>query len=124
MISWTPDRLWDAYQRLDSTKVRGSGQRILTDIVSLVRFALGQDEQLVPFPEHVHKQFEGWMAMQEVAGRRFTQEQRRWLEAIRDIVAGSVSVGLEDLEKAPFIQWGGLGRAAALFGEELEGLLE
>ena len=30
-------------------------------------------------------------------GRCFSPEQRRWLEAIRDHIAGSVSMGLEDI---------------------------
>ena len=32
--SWTTDRLWEAYRQLDKSKVRGSGQRTLADIVS------------------------------------------------------------------------------------------
>jgi hypothetical protein len=33
--AWTPERLWQAYETLDRSKVRGSGGRVLTDIVSL-----------------------------------------------------------------------------------------
>ena len=33
---WTPDILWHAYELLDQSKVRGSGGKMLTDIVSLV----------------------------------------------------------------------------------------
>jgi type I restriction enzyme R subunit len=41
--SWTPDRLWQAYELLRKDKVRGAGgKRLLTDIVSLVRYALTQ----------------------------------------------------------------------------------
>ena len=122
---WTPEVLWEAYQRLDRSRVRGSGRRILTDIVSLVRFATGQEDELVPFVDRVGKRFDGWVAMQEVRnGTSFTQEQRRWLEAIRDHVAGSVSIELSDLEAPPFVQWGGLGRAHAIFGEQLTVLLD
>ena len=122
---WTPQGLWEAYQRLDRSSVRGSGQRILTDIVSLARFALGQEKELVPFVERVKERFEGWIAMQEVRnGQPFTPEQRRWLEAIRDHVAGSVSIDLGDLEAPPFVQWGGLGHAHTLFGEQLTSLLK
>ena len=39
--SWTTERLWQAYQRLDESSVRGSGQRALADIVALVRYAIG-----------------------------------------------------------------------------------
>ena len=34
--------------------------------------------------------------MQETAGCAFTQEQVRWLEAIRDHIAGSASMELRD----------------------------
>jgi type I site-specific restriction endonuclease len=120
----TPDRLWAAYQQLEQSRVRGSGQRMLADIVSLVRFAIGEDMDLAPFADHVRERFEAWLATQEQAGRSFTPEQRRWLEAIRDHIAGSVSMGLEDFQLAPFDQQGGLGRAYSLFGQELEALLE
>ena len=39
--SWTTERLWEAYRQLDKSKVRGSGQRTLADIVSVVRYAIG-----------------------------------------------------------------------------------
>ena len=96
----------------------------MADIVSLVRFAVGEDPELVPFADQVRERFDTWLVAQEQTGRSFTPEQRRWLEAIRDHIAGSVSIGLEDFQYAPFNQQGGLGRAYALFGQELEALLE
>jgi hypothetical protein len=36
-----PVNIWRAYKRLDDTRVRGNSTRILTDIVMLVRYALG-----------------------------------------------------------------------------------
>ena len=122
--SWTTDRLWQAYRQLDQSKVRGSGQRALADIVSLVRFAVGDTDTLVPFAAQVHERFQGWLAMQETAGRTFTDEQRRWLEAIRDHIAGSVSIELGSFQLAPFNQEGGLARAYAVFGGGLASLLE
>ena len=122
--SWTTERLWEAYRRLDESKVRGSGQRTLADIVSVVRYAIGGADELAPFADGVSERFEGWMAMQETAGRSFSEEQIRWLEAIRDHIAGSVSMEMGDFQLPPFSQQGGLGRAHQLFGEELAGLLE
>ena len=122
--SWTPDRLWQAYQQLDQSRVRGSGQRVLADIVSLVRYAIGESEELAPFAEGVQERFQSWLAMQETVGRTFTQVQVQWLEAIRDHIAGSVSMDMGDFQYAPFNQQGGLGQAYILFGDELASLLE
>ena len=122
--SWTTDRLWQAYQRLDQSRVRGSGQRQLADIVSLVRFAIHESDELTPFADQVRARFRGWLDMQEIAGRAFTAEQVQWLEAIRDHIAASVGMELSDFQLDPFIQRGGLHQAYTLFGEELAQLLE
>ena len=122
--SWTPPRLWDAYRQLDQTRVRGSSQRVLADIVSLVRYAVGHEGELAPFAEQVEEQFRGWLNTQEIAGREFTDEQRQWLEDIKNHIAGSVSIEPADLQHAPFVQRGGIGRANALFGDGLGRLLE
>ena len=122
--SWTPPRLWDAYRQLDQSRVRGSSQRVMADIVSLVRYAVGHEGELAPFAEQVEGRFRGWLATQEIAGREFTDEQRQWLEDIKDHIAGSVSIEPADLQHAPFVQRGGIGRAHALFGDGLAPLLE
>ena len=122
--SWTTERLWQAYQRLDESRVRGSGQRALADIVALVRYAIGDADELAPFADHVNRRFEGWLAMQETAGREFTAEQRKWLEAIRDHIAGSVSIEPGDFEYAPFNQQGGLMGAYTVFGDDLQPIID
>ena len=60
---WNESQLWQAYAALEKSKVKGaSGKRILTDLVSLVRFAIHQDNELVPFPERVNANFKAWLA--------------------------------------------------------------
>ncbi|HET6387158.1 MAG TPA: type I restriction-modification enzyme R subunit C-terminal domain-containing protein [Armatimonadota bacterium] len=121
---WTPDELWQAYKTLEQSRVKGSGHRMLTDLVSLVRFALEQDTILAPFADTVNNRFESWLGRQEAAGQTFTEEQRQWLEMIRDQVATSLTIEKDDFENNPFNQHGGLGKAYALFGERLYPLLE
>ena len=122
--SWTPEILWRAYETLDWAKVKGAGAtRLLTDVVSLVRFAIHRDEQLVPFPEQVDARFQNWLAQQENKGQKFTPEQREWLSAIKDHIAASFGIEKDDFEDVPFNQKGGLGRVYAVFGERLEPLL-
>lgn len=123
--SWTPDKLWHAYELLDKDKVRGaSGKRLLTDIVSLVRFALHQEGELIPHAERVKERFENWMAQQANAGRKFSPEQAAWLQMIRDHVAASWEIEIDDFDNVPFIQEGGLGKAMQVFGKELLKLLQ
>ncbi len=63
---WNESQLWQAYAALEAGKVKGaSGRRILTDLVSLERFAIHQDNELVPFPERVNANFKAWLAGQE-----------------------------------------------------------
>ena len=120
----TTERIWQAYRQLKQSRVRGSAQRKLADIVSLVRYAIGAEEELIPFGDRVEERFQRWLALQEAEGRGFSPEQRRWLEAIRDHIAGSVSIDLGAFQLAPFNQEGGLAKAHALFGEELPTMLE
>jgi type I restriction enzyme, R subunit len=122
--NWTPERLWRAYDTLDHSKVRGSGQRMLTDVVSLVRYALQQDDELVPFNESVENRFAAWLAMQEQQGTTFTPEQLRWLEWMRDAVATDLGLSADSFEFAPFAQHGGLARAYEVFGERLQPLMD
>ncbi|MCP3873585.1 MAG: DEAD/DEAH box helicase family protein, partial [Desulfobacteraceae bacterium] len=86
---FTEDNLWAAYAALEKSKVRGANSaRIMTDLVSLVRFALDQDNELVPFPEKVDANFKAWLAKQQ---KEFTKEKLHWLEMIKDHIAGNLS---------------------------------
>jgi len=122
--AWTAARLWAAYERVDKSKVRGSGRRALTDLVSLVRFTLEHDGELVPYAEQVTERYVAWLTAQEQAGTRFTPEQKAWLDGIKDVVAASMNVSKEDFDYAPLIERGGLGGAYAVFGDQLDRVLE
>ena len=122
---WTESQLWQAYAALDKSKVKGTtAKRILTDLVSLVRFAIHQDNELVPFPERVNANFKSWVAQQEIAGKKFTPEQRRWLEMIRDHIAANLGIDPSDFDFAPFAQEGGLGKVHQLFGNDLNKIID
>ncbi len=120
---WTPELLWRAYESLDRSRVRGSGGKVLSDIVSLVRFALHQEGELRPYRDEVNERYARWLAEQESNGRRFTDEQRQWLEAIRDHIATSLAIAPDDFDYVPFAQRGGLGKAQQIFGTEFSPLL-
>ena len=121
---WTTERLWGAYETLDATKVRGSGHRVNTDLVSLVRYALGVTDELVAYPTLVNERFQAWLQQQRNAGRGLTDEQIAYLGLIRDHLAAGLTINPPDLQHPPFSTHGGLGRARQLFGTELTPLLD
>jgi type I restriction enzyme R subunit len=122
---YSESQLWQAYAALDAGKVKGAGgKRILTDLVSLVRFAMHQENELVPYPEKVQVNFAAWLGQQQASGRYFSDEQRQWLEMIRDYIASNLQIEREDFEYAPFAQEGGIGKVWQLFGEDLNRMLD
>ncbi len=121
----TPELVWQAYEKLEKSKVRGAGpQKLLANIVSLIRFAIGGSDVLEPFPDIVERNFNAWLAQQAEAGRTFTPEQMDWLVMIKEHIATSVSIGVDDFESVPFYEKGGAVKANSLFEQQLDKLLE
>ena len=119
---FTKEELWQAYERLDQSKVKGAGpDRLLTDIISLVRFAIGEIATLEPYKETVDRRFQGWLAGQKES---FSQEQLAWLEMIKDHIAASLHIEIDDFEYAPFQAKGGAMKMYQLFGDALDTILE
>ncbi len=119
-----PERLWQAFETLEPEKVIGHGGSKLVDVIALVRHALEPNSQLIPIADNVEQRYAGWLAEQATAGANFTPEQRRWLDAIKDHIASSLSIETDDLDELPFKQFGGPGRAQELFGDRLPQLMD
>jgi type I restriction enzyme, R subunit len=118
--------VWQAYKRLQAALVRGApSDKVLTDIISLVRFATGQVEVLEPYAAGVEQRFNLWIGRQIKAGRSFGEEQTTWLRAIKDYLTANVEIAPADLMRdQPFIDWGGVVAARRLFGAELPTMLD
>ena len=141
--AWTEDNLWNAFAATAPEKVKGRTQAgRFADLVSLVRFALEQQPVLKPFADTVSERFDQWLRARDQAAAvkletlnlkletaepgtvAFSPHQLTWLRAIRDHIATSLSIELDDLDYTPFNQEGGLGKAHQLFGDQLPKLLE
>jgi type I restriction enzyme R subunit len=109
--NWTVDMVWAAYERVDAGRVRHNGHGRLTDLVSLLRFTLGVDDELVPYADRVHQRYAGWLRQQEQAGVTYTAVERWWLDNVTDVIAASAGISAEDLETAPFAERGGVDGA-------------
>lgn len=123
-LNFKRQRLWEAYRTVADGRVRGDGGRTLADIVSLVRFAVNEDEELQPYADLVKLRFDIWMTEQQTDGRQFGPEQLGWLMMVRDHIAQSLTIEPDDFDYEPFAQQGGLMGASNAFGSELQGVLD
>jgi len=123
--NWTTESLWNAYLQLEADKVRGAATaRVLTDVVSLVRHAAQLDDELVPYPRLVKQRYESWLADQEAAGRKFTANQRWWLDKIAGHIGVNLAMTEDDFGYGEFFDRGGQIAARKQFGRELSALLD
>jgi type I restriction enzyme R subunit len=122
----TTANVWQAYKRLDAAHVRGAPvDEQLTEVVSLVRFALGQTEVLEPFATVVEQRFNLWMGREKRAGREYTPEQETWLRAIASYIAVNAEIAPADFQEAPSLaDKGGIVQARKLFGPGLNDMLD
>ena len=120
----THERVWAAYERSLDLKLNGSVQRLLTDLVSLLRFELGMDSELRPYAETVKKNFQEWVFRKQAGHIKFTEPQMEWLRLLRDFIAESVHLDRDDLELGTMGQQGGLAKMYQLFGEEMDTLID
>ena len=120
----TPELLWSSYQRLDKSKVRNNPVKMLTDLISIVRYSAGKQNLLLPFSELVTEKFEKWFEIQETYGRKFTPEQKEWLVMIKDAIASSISIEISALDDVPFNKKGGRIKFYKLFGDDYKNILE
>jgi type I restriction enzyme R subunit len=120
-----PASIWAAYKRLSKGKITANPARVLTDIVSLVRYALGQRETLQPLSAELAGRFNLWLGREKTAGRNYTTEQLGWLEAIRDHLAANVDLSLRDLQEEPgFADRGGVIAARRAFGDRFDAIMD
>jgi type I restriction enzyme R subunit len=120
----THERVWAAYERALNLKTEGSQQRLLTDLVALIRFELGVDTELRPYADTVRKNFQEWVFRKQAGNVKFTEAQMAWLRGLRDFIAESVHLDRDDLELGTLGQQGGLARMHQLFGAEMETLID
>ncbi|MFF4605778.1 DEAD/DEAH box helicase family protein [Streptomyces sp. NPDC001339] len=123
--AWTPDILWGYYEDLGKATARPGKEAGVPDLISLIRYELGVDEELKPYRTTVEERFEAWLLRQRQAGAEFTDGQLRWLEAIRDAVVSAVGITKDEFQREPLRGLGGgRGFQRAFEGRDVRVLLD
>jgi len=119
----TVERLWDCYAIRKPDKVKGGTIGRLADLISIIRFEMGDIENLMPFVDRVNYNFMQWTLRRNAGAVHFSDEQMEWLRLVKDHIAVSLSITTTDLDLNPFDRKGGLGRFYEVFGESYETIL-
>ncbi|OBV29571.1 hypothetical protein BKN38_02955 [Helicobacter sp. CLO-3] len=119
------NKLWNAYTILDSKKVAKckNPAKNLTNIIQLVRFALGQDKILQDFASLANSRYNLWLGRCIKKGIQFSEEQLEFLELIKDYIAMNGCVILKDMQSICEDR-GGIFRAKVIFKEDLDRIIE
>ena len=117
--------IWIAFEHLGKGKVKKrSPELMLADIISLVRYGLGKDDKLVPYHDIVDERFNEWLKVQKQTGVSFDQEQLEWLSMIKDHIATSMQITVDDFDNVPFYDKGGVMKVYNLFGDKFNSIID
>lgn len=110
--------LWGAFMKVNPGKVAKvkSPDKMLTNVIQVIRFALHQDSELKPFDTVATQRYNLWLGRMKKHGLLFTAEQTSWLNEIRDYIISNASISSADLQQDPVLSdKGGLLKARQVF---------
>lgn len=119
----TVERLWDCYYIKFTNKVKRGTVAQLTDLISIIRFEIGETDELTSFADRVNANFKEWTFRKNAGYSQFTEEQMEWLRLIKDHIISSLSILDEDLDYTPFDHKGGLLSFYEAFGDNYKNIL-
>jgi type I restriction enzyme R subunit len=94
--------------------------KVLADIISMIKHAARQDEPVLTAEERVEKALGRFME-----GKTFNNDQLKWIEFIRNHLVSNLTIGLDDFNQVPiFEQRGGLRAAENVFGPNLPQIIQ
>ncbi len=113
--------VWRAYEQLE--KVVGQPKNELMALVSLIRKVANIDTDLTAYDKTVDKNFQAWLFKKQAGNLKFSKEQMEWLYMLKDQIATSAHVEVDDLDYTPFDASGGRGRMWQLFGDRTDQII-
>ncbi|WP_086255906.1 DEAD/DEAH box helicase family protein [Campylobacter vicugnae] len=117
-------QIWNSYALIKPDKVKNNAKstvKCLTNIIQLVKFALGFDDELREFSSIANSRFELWKGRQKNKGIIFDEKQNEFLELIKDYIISNSYLDLADIQNF-LSDKGGIFKAKTLF-DNFESLL-
>ena len=105
-------------------KVSGESPKSeLVALVSLLRRVSGIDDQLTAYDKTVDRNFQKWVFEKQAGALKFNEEQMNWLRMMKEHIATSFHIEVEDLDYTPFDAIGGRGKMFQLFGSGMNAVI-
>ena len=119
-----PSYVWQAFQQVEEVKHK-SPKNELVALVSLIRRVTKIDKNLQAYDKVVDMNFKNWIFRQNAGEhKRFNDEQMNFLRMIKEQIATSFHMEVDDLDYTPFDSLGGKGKMWQLFGEEMNKIID
>lgn len=115
--------LWNAYKLRDKGKVSKNPSKNLTNLISLVRYALKMDTELQDFAIGANARYNLWRGRCIQKGIAFSPEQEEFLELIKEYIIANGYAEIKDIQEI-CADLGGIYRAKAIFKDSLPSLVE
>ncbi|CAM3469029.1 DEAD/DEAH box helicase family protein [Mycolicibacterium frederiksbergense] len=124
------DTIWKSYGELGEL-VDPDHKAGVPDLITILRHELSKgtsDSKIQPFASVVESRLAAWLAEQQRRGVAYSDQQKRWLASIVDVLKTSVYVDVDDLDQLPLSSLGGIDRFAQDFSvttlEEAQAVLD
>jgi len=119
-----PSYVWQAFEQIEKVK-HHSPKNELVALVSLIRRVTQIDKTLTAYDKIVDKNFQDWIFNKNAGEhKRFNEEQMNFLRMIKEHIATSFHIEMDDLDYTPFDSFGGKGKMWQLFGEEMNKIID
>ncbi len=91
--------------------------------LALIRKVVGIDSVLTAYDKTVDRNCKDWLFKKQAGKLKCNPEQMEWLRMIKDPIATSFHVEIDDLDYTPFDAKGGRGKMYQLFGKDMNTIL-
>ncbi|VVB84245.1 Uncharacterised protein [uncultured archaeon] len=110
-----PHYVWQAYEQLEEVNGKSPKNELIA-LVSLIRRVTGIDNQLTAYDKTVDRNFQKWVFEKQAGALKFNEEQMNWLRMMKEHIATSFHIEVDDMDRTPFDAHGGRGMMFKLFG--------
>lgn len=118
-----PSIIWEAYRLLEETTPQSPKSEIIA-LVSILRRLTGLDSKLTGYDLTIDKNFQKWVFAKQAGSLKYNPQQMEWLRMLKEHIATSFHLEVEDIDYTPFDAQGGRGKMWELFGDDMNSIID